>query len=623
MVDMRSNFYATILYLFCCLAGSRLVAQQPPVNPNDPGGSQINVISTPALSRSDFANLLSKGIRIAYLVGISDYDPDGTGFPRLKYPIKDVTELDKTLRQQGYTVVRIEDDEATASRIRGDLKNYAKELAGGDGEGSFLFYFSGHGYAVDGKNYLATYGTQAKALDHQGLAVSEVADLLDSINLRQLVAFIDACRDDPDKAKGIASIPQSIAAFKPLGRTAFLFSTKMGQVSREDKDYKQGVFTYYLLEGLNGRAAGSDGLISWNDLKQYVEDRMKERSLISGEFQIPYDTQGSPVDFVIARVHTNPVPASAVYVPQVHVPNQITRIADLGSSPVSAPSQPGLCVTSVSPNGQFAAFANGRTVAVRNVSDGSTVAELPGPSRPIRTLEFSPDSKLVAAGAEDQSLWLWEIATTTGWQLQDKGLKLVNAISFSADRQFLATAGTDRTVRIWNVEQRQVIARSTEPPGIAGIVFRPDPRTTTVAFFGNGALVHVWNWTEKQSASDIAASGRVRSLSFSPDGTLLAVGLVNGIIEISDVTKPGQPTVLAGHEAAVEFLAFSRDGKNLASTSLDRTFRSWNIQEAVETRSTETRPGMQVLSLTFAPDGRLLALALRAGNLELWEVPSP
>jgi len=642
---MSSKALATILLVSCHLAAGALAAQVDPNNPggsqapinqtsppsaqlgpdtNSPGGSQIKVVdpNNPGGSQVSVVDPNNPGgsqLKIAYLVGINDYDPDVTGFPGLNYPIKDATELEKALRHQGYNVVRIQDGEATASRIRSDLKNYAKGLAGSDGDGSFLFYFSGHGYAVGGKNYLATYGTQASALDSEGLAVSEIDDLLSSINVRERAALIDACRDEQQGTKGVAPVAQSIAPFKPSGKTAFLFSTQKGQVSREDKDLGHGVFTYYLLEGLQGGAA-KGGLITWGDLTS-------DLSLNSGKFQIPYDAQGSSVDFVIAKVHRDlalaALPVSPANVAPLYLSNRITQITDFGASPISAPSQATLHVTAVSPNGQLVAFANGGSVAVRNVSDGSTVADLSGPSKPIRTLEFSPDSRLVAASAEDQSLWFWDIASSTGWQLQDRGLRLVNAISFSADRLLLATASSDRAVRIWNLDQREVIARSPEPTGVAGIVFLPVPKTTTVAFFGNGASVRVWNWTPQQPGADFSAPARVRSLAFSPDGESLAVGLENGSIEIKELFSSARPIVLTGHEEPVDFVAFSRDGTRLVSNSSDRTFRSWNIQAAQETRSTETKPGMQVVSLSFAADGRLFALALRAGHLELWGVPSP
>jgi len=611
---MGLNLVASILCGCTCLACSGLAAQEPPVDPNNTGGSSIQIQT---LSRSDLAALLSKGPKIAYLVGISEYDPEGTGFPRLQYPIKDVTQLDRVLRQQGYTVVRRLDSEATASRIRGDLKNYATGLASSDGTGSFLFYYSGHGYAVNGKNYLATYGTQAQALDSQGLAVAEVSELLEDINVREQVAMIDACRDDPEKAKGVAAAPQSIAEFNPAGHTAFLFSTKKGQVSREDEQLGQGVFTYYLLAGLSGAAAEKDGLISWNDLKKYVEDRMSERSLDSGKFQIPFDVQGAPGDFAIGRALSVPPPAPVARVARPRVPNQVIRVADL-SAPLAGTHLP-----AISADAQLVAAANETGVGVWNVATGAKVAELTGPVKPVRCLALSPDSKLVAAGAEDQSLWIWEIATSTGWQLRDKGLKVVNAISFSADREFLATASTDKSVRVWSVRERQLVARTPESSPVSGIVFRPDPKSTSIAWFGPGSAVRVWNWTAPQNGGDFAASGKVTSLNFSPDGTHLAVGSDNGTIEIRDVTRSGPPAVLTGHAAAVAFVAFSRDGSTLASTSPDRTFRSWNIQDASETKSTETKPGMEVVSLSFMVDGRLVALAFRGGYLELWEVPSP
>ena len=145
--------------------------------------------------------------KIALLVGIGDYDPGFTGLNRLNYPVSDVAEVGTELTKQGYAIAILTDRSATAAAIRDAIKELAQALD--PDRGTFLFYFSGHGYRAGEANYLATYGTTSADLANQGLSVSEVQRLLQTTGARQRLAFIDACRNDPN-ARGASPDRKSV-----------------------------------------------------------------------------------------------------------------------------------------------------------------------------------------------------------------------------------------------------------------------------------------------------------------------------------------------------------------------------------------------------------------------------
>ena len=72
------------------------------------------------------------------------------------------------------------------------------------------------------------------------------------------------------------------------------------------------------------------------------------------------------------------------------------------------------------------------------------------------------------------------------------------------------------------------------------------------------------------------------SLAFSPDDTVLLVGLRNGSIELFDLTTGEKTTTLNGHTATVGTLIFSSDGKTLVSTGQDGTILVWDWEEAIK-----------------------------------------
>ena len=124
----------------------------------------------------------------------------------LKYPIPDIHAVARQLKLQDYTPILLKDGNATAARIRQQLKDIASMVE--KDQGTVLFYFSGHGFRVGDENYLATFGTAMGDLAQQGLALSEVQQLLSATGAKQRIAFIDACRNDPNV--------KSISAARPF-----------------------------------------------------------------------------------------------------------------------------------------------------------------------------------------------------------------------------------------------------------------------------------------------------------------------------------------------------------------------------------------------------------------------
>jgi hypothetical protein len=277
----------------------------------DDGAKRLVREKTVAEGAGDFN---SHSAKIALLVGIDDYDRDITGLPPLKYPISDVTDFERELRKQGYEVKTLVDRQATSSTIKEEILQLGKALD--PGKGTFLFMFSGHGFSDGGENYLATYGTNIAEMKDRGLAVSEVEKLLKKTGAKQQVAFIDACRSDP-AVKGA----EKIRSFQDLADSdglRVLYSTAPGDVSYEDDTFQHGIFSYYLLKGLQGEASGGpDGFITFDDLQIYITQQMRSYSVNKGRTQRPYAHGENSGDFLIAKRLTPAPPVAPTLISPV------------------------------------------------------------------------------------------------------------------------------------------------------------------------------------------------------------------------------------------------------------------------------------------------------------------
>lgn len=108
-------------------------------------------------------------------------------------------------------------------------------------------------------------------------------------------------------------------------------------------------------------------------------------------------------------------------------------------------------------------------------------------------------------------------------------------------------------------------------------------------------------------------------MTFSPDKSLLAVGLLNGHIELWQVSDSSLINTLEGHTGAITSLDFGPDGETVVSGSVDTTIRLWQVRDGEEliTLEEHTEPISQV---RFSPDGTTLASASWDTTVRLWQV---
>ncbi|HAJ64311.1 MAG TPA: hypothetical protein DCP31_37980, partial [Cyanobacteria bacterium UBA8543] len=209
---------------------------------------------------------------------------------------------------------------------------------------------------------------------------------------------------------------------------------------------------------------------------------------------------------------------------------------------------------------------------------------LEGHTGEVTGVSFSPDGSIIASASTDKSLKLWNVKGQLLYTLSGHKHWIWN-IRFSPDAKMLASASIDGTVKLWSIKGKIIHTLVGHKSFVYDVSFSPDSRI--VASASKDGTIKLWSTTNgkllRTLGNKIYLKGeyRIYSVEFSPidSGVIASVNYPDGDVQLWNLKQPNDsPKLLGKHRTSGNLVRFSHDGSILASGSSDGYVKLWNLK---------------------------------------------
>jgi len=274
-----------------------------------------------------------------------------------------------------------------------------------------------------------------------------------------------------------------------------------------------------------------------------------------------------------------------------------------------------------SPDSKYMLIAGPQTICIYYAGTDDEIGIIKTRYKEINACLFTPDSKYIISAGRDNingthsCITIWDAEKKTevkklGGRPKDKE---IFALAISENGKYLFSAGKDSVIKQWDMETgNQVGSYSGNSKPTLALDVTSDSRYMASA--GGDEKIFIREISSGALIKTIPKNSWIRALKFVPNTKLLVSGADNGNIYINDISgRDSAGTLLGDAKKRVYALSISGDGKYVVSSSIDKSFTVWHLEDKTIYSHTSYKKGGTVISNSISPDGKYLAI-LHYGN---------
>ncbi|HVB25844.1 MAG TPA: protein kinase [Ktedonobacteraceae bacterium] len=273
-----------------------------------------------------------------------------------------------------------------------------------------------------------------------------------------------------------------------------------------------------------------------------------------------------------------------------------------------------------------------KSVRVWNAANGNLIQTYQGHSDRVQTVAWSPDGTRVASGGDDRTVHIWNASTGGSMLIYGGHTDHVLGLAWSPDGMRIASASADKTVQVWDVATgRNLFTYRGHSDYVFAVAWSPDGKR--LATGGNDKVAQVWELAKDTKGNFLTSflfsnrgsfayrghSGCINAIAWSPDGRRIASVGKDKSMQVWDAAS-GKLTFIYRHRSsAFNAVAWSFDSRRIATGSNDKTVQVWDAL----TRSTlciySGHTGY-VNGVAWSPEGTRIASASVDKTVQVWRL---